>query len=173
MYREGDWIVYGTAGPCLVEAVGPAEQDRGLERDKTYYRLSPLLDSSVIYAPVDSKVFMRPVITQQEAQTLLDGIPSLECETFGGGSIRALTEQYKGAFASHDCSDLLRLIRGVYEKNRLSAVNGKRPGQLDQRYKKRAEELLHSELSVALDVPYAEMADFIAGTFRRLEAPAG
>ena len=170
MYREGDWIVYGSAGPCQVLSVEKSDGGMGLERGKTYYKLSPLLDSSVIFAPVDTKVFMRPVLTRREATELLEGIPTLEWEAYGGGSIRIQTERYKEAFASHDCGDLLRLIRGVYEKNRACAENGKRPGQLDLRYKKRAEELLHSELSVALGIPYGQMQSYIEETVRRVEA---
>lgn len=173
MYRAGEWVVYGSTGVCQVMAVGPAEAGRGLEKGKEYYQLSPLLDSSVIYAPVDTKVFMRPVISRQEAEELLEGAANLEEDICYSRNLRLLTEHYKEALQTHQCEDLLRIIRAVYVKNQACAKNGKRPGQIDQRYMKRAEELLHSELSVALHIPYEEVPDYIAQVIARAEASAG
>ena len=59
---------------------------------------------------------------------------------------------------SHDCGDLVQLIKTVYAKSRRS---GRRLSQVDQRYRKRAEELLHGELSVALGIPFHEVPAYI------------
>lgn len=173
MYKVEDWIIYGNTGACQVMSVGRPEGRGVLEAGKEYYELSPMLDSSTIFAPVDTKVFIRPVISREEAEALIDGIPEIGQTPFCNSSPRLLTEHYKEALQSHNCEDLLRLIKGAYEKTQACVRNGKRPGQIDQRYKKRAEELLHSELSVALAIPYREVEGYITSRVEALEVSAG
>ena len=62
---------------------------------------------------------------------------------------------------SHDCEDLVRLIKTVYFKSKKQAEKGKKPSQTDQHYMKRAEELLNGELAVALDIKYEDVPEYI------------
>ncbi|MFR3288834.1 MAG: CarD family transcriptional regulator [Lachnospiraceae bacterium] len=79
MYQVGELIVYGGTGVCRVEAVETPQQ-RGPEAGRQYYLLKPLYQDGTIRIPVDSKVFMRPVISRQEAEALLDAIPGMHAE---------------------------------------------------------------------------------------------
>ena len=68
MFSVGSLIVYSGTGVCRVESVGPPPFD---PRCKTeYYTLTPLRGSGTIYVPVNSKVFMRPILSRQAAQEL-------------------------------------------------------------------------------------------------------
>ena len=60
--------------------------------------------------------------------------------------------------ASLHIGNLVQLIKTVYAKSKRS---GRRLSQVDQRYRKRAEELLHGELSVALGIPFHEVPAYI------------
>ena len=73
-------------------------------------------------------------------------------------SMRLSSEHYQEVLQSHDCGDLVQLIKTVYAKSKRS---GRRLSQVDQRYRKRAEELLHGELSVALGIPFHEVPAYI------------
>lgn len=79
MYQVGELIVYGGTGVCRVEAVETPQQ-RGPEAGRQYYLLKPLYQDGTIRIPVDSKVFMRPVISRQEAEVLIDAIPGMHAE---------------------------------------------------------------------------------------------
>ena len=79
----------------------------------------------------------------------------------------ALSAIYQEQLHSHDCTDLVHLIKSVYLKNRTNAENGRRPYKVDQEYQKRAEELLHSELAAALDIPMEQVAGFIAAELEK------
>ncbi len=79
MYQVGELIVYGGTGVCRVEAVETPQQ-RGPEAGRQYYLLKPLYQDGTIRIPVDSKVFMRPVISRQEAEALIDAIPGMHAE---------------------------------------------------------------------------------------------
>lgn len=79
MHQVGELIVYGGTGVCRVEAVETPQQ-RGPEAGRQYYLLKPLYQDGTIRIPVDSKVFMRPVISRQEAEALIDAIPGMHAE---------------------------------------------------------------------------------------------
>lgn len=159
MYRAGEFIVYGTSGVCRVEAVGKPPFDT--EEDKLYYTLTPVSGTETIYVPVDSSVFTRPVISRAQAEQLIQTIPTIELDGFTSHSMRMSSEHYQAVLQSHDCRELVQLIKTLCAKYRRS---GRRVSQVDQRYRKRAEDLLHGELAVALGIPLGEVQHYIAHT---------
>lgn len=162
MYQPGEYIIYGTSGVCKVDAVGaPPFED---EKNRLYYTLSPIYGTETIYIPVDSTVFTRPVITKKQAEELVHMIPSVEVEKLDAHNPRTRGEHYEEVLNRHDCEDLVQLIKTVYAK---SMQNGRRVSQIDQRYKKRAEDLLHGELSVALGIPVSEVPNYISQAIKR------
>ena len=128
MYQAGDYIVYGTSGVCRVDEVKPSPFED--EADRQYYTLTPVTGTETIYIPVDSPVFMRPVISREQAETLVRDIPNIEVDHFTSHSMRLSSEHYQEVLQSHDCGDLVQLIKTVYAKSRRS---GRRLSQVDQR----------------------------------------
>ena len=122
-----------------------------------YYTLTPLFGSGTVYTPVDTKVFMRPVITGEEAQDLIRRMPEIEPCCCSGTDQRALSEHYQ-------CESLVKIIKAVYLKAQQAAAKGKKLGKTDQQFMKRAEELLYEELSLALDMPKDQVKDHILQT---------
>lgn len=166
MYAEGDWIVYGSTGVCQVSAVGRIQGIPAADREKVYYTLSPYRSREIIYIPVDSSIFMRPVISRQEAEALLERVPELDAPACITRDLKLLREYYRNFLRTHTCEDLVRLIRSVREKNKKLEARGGHPRKIDQDYQKWAEELLYAELSTALHQPY----DLVA---RRVERKIG
>lgn len=160
MYQIGELIVYGAEGVCRVEAVGPLDM-HGAQRGVEYYTLSPLYRDGKIFTPVDTKVFIRPVMSREEAQELIARIPDIPEEIYENSNPRLLKEHYQTYLKNYDCEDLLRLIRAVYAKERSVAEKGRHLGQVDERSKRRAEEMLHGELAAALGLPVDEVPDYI------------
>lgn len=167
MYSVGSLIVYGSTGVCRVDAVGPSPV--GSSGDRTYYTLTPLRGSGTIYVPVDTGVFIRPILTRQEALALIDRIPQIRQAQLESRDYRALSQEYRTFLDSHRCEDLVQLIKAVYLKTHHTASAGKKPSKVDQDYQKRAETLLHDELAAALDIPFDQVKDFIAQRIRQLE----
>ena len=112
--------------------------------------------------PVDTQAFMRPVITRQQALDLIDRIPTLHEDHYKAGNRRLLTDQYQASLRSHSCEELVELIAFIYHKQQRTLERGRRLSETDQRYRKRAEELLHGEFSIALDIPLEEVQPYIA-----------
>lgn len=167
MFEPGEMIMYGSSGVCRVEAVG--QRDIAGE-DRLYYTLSPVYSTETIFVPVDTTVFMRPVLSREQAEELIDQIPSIRGDACQERNLSLLTAHYQTALRSHDCRDLIQLVKSVYAKHQLAAQRGKKLGQVDQRYGKRAGELLHGELAVALGIPWEEITGYIE---KRLAALSG
>lgn len=160
MYETGDLIIYGNEGVCRVDAVGiPDIPSLGGER--LYYTLLPLYQEGKIFIPVDTKIFMRHVITKEEAEKLIAQIPFMEAEVYENNNMRFLNEHYQAIFTSHKCSDLLKLVRDVCLKESNAKKQGKKLGHVDEKYMHRAEELLHGELAVALGIPKESVGAYI------------
>ena len=87
MFQPGDLVVYGPTGVCRVEAVTCPKPAPG-EKERPYYQLRPLHQDGVIYTPADqAKIPIRPVISAQEADALIDEIsPRCSCSP---GTIRS------------------------------------------------------------------------------------
>ena len=71
MFAVGDLVVYGGEGVCRVEKIGPSDL-RGADKAKLYYTLLPLYRTGQVLTPVDTRVLMRPILTEEEALALVD-----------------------------------------------------------------------------------------------------
>lgn len=161
MFQPGDLIVYGTTGVCRVEAL----ERPGLiptDRQRLYYRLQPLYQDGTVYTPAEGgKVSMRPVITRQEAEALIDAIPSLPAQPLRDASMQALSHHYQSKLHSGSCRDLLELMLSIRAKRRQAAAQKRRLGMVDEQYAKQVRRLLHGELSVALGIPFDDVEAYI------------
>ena len=88
MYEQGSLIMYDSTGVCRVEDVAPMNGSRvedvapmngshGVDRNRLYYKLVPVYGSGTIYVPVDTKIFMRPILSYDEALSLIRRIPTI------------------------------------------------------------------------------------------------
>lgn len=161
MFHENDMIVYGNTGVCRVKAIGPLEGISAAKKECIYYTLEPVYEKGTIYIPVDTKVFMRLVISSDEARELIRKIPEIRGTVMECQNQRMLSDQYEASLGTHRCEDLIRLIRTVYQRNQNAVANRKKPAQIDERYMKKAKELLHGELAVALNIRYEDVEQYI------------
>lgn len=161
MYQVNDSVVYGTHGVCEVTAVGRLSMSVA-DRKKKYYTLRPVYQKdSLVYVPVDHiKLPMRLVLGKEEAEKLVEEIPSLE--TIWIVNEKERESQYKEAVRSGDCRELVRIIKTIYlpEKERMD--KGKKVAAVDERYFHQAEELLYGELAYALGMEISRVRDYIA-----------
>lgn len=160
LYQVNDYVVYGNEGVCKVEAMEKLDIT-GVDAEKLYYALQPLYRNGRVYTPVDTKIFMRPVISKEIADELIDQIPHIQAETGGPTNASLLKEKYTTVLQSNDCEDLIQLIISVYEKGRIAETKNKKMGQTDKFFMRKAEELLYGEFAVALDIPRNQVHAYI------------
>lgn len=164
MFSEGDLVVYGGEGVCRVDSVGPAGLP-GADKEKLYYRLSPVSRNGQVLTPVDTHVLLRPIMSEEQARALVAQLPELEPEKLPAYNMRAAKEYYHTVVMSYDCERMARLIKAVYRKRRRAMQHGKKVSQLDERYLKRAEDEFYGELSVILHMERKELEDYILGLY--------
>ena len=113
MFVVGEYIVYGTTGVCKVEEIGPMQM-MGPSKDKLYYTLAPLYSKgSKVFIPVDNeKVVMRPVLTKEEAEELVNEIPSIELLWVADEKSRE--DIYKTALRSCEPKEWIKIIKTLY-----------------------------------------------------------
>ena len=107
MYKEGEYIVYGLNGVCLIESITTLDM-KDVPKDAENYSLIPLAQGGKIYVRVDSSQDnMRPVISKEEAERLIKQIDEIEAIKITDET--SVEELYKSCMRSYDCTEWVRL----------------------------------------------------------------
>jgi len=162
MYMIGDLIIHGNTGVCRITDITTRDFS-GADKDRLYYILKPLYQDGTIFTPVDNtKVFMRPIISEDEAEQLIDMIPSIHAKAYHSPVMRQIAEHYEASIRTHDCADLIELTMSIHAKKQIVEQQKRKLGSMDERFMKRAEELLFGELAAALGIPKDKVPNYIA-----------
>ena len=154
MLEIGKNIVYGKTGVC--DIVGECEKELSRNNRKKYFVLKPLgSDTNTIFVPVENnKVFIRPLISKEEAENLIDRIPEIVSST---ADIELSKEQYELMVSTHNPEDLIGLTARLYTKRKDALANRIKPGFIDEKYMALAEKLLFGELATVLEIPFDDI----------------
>ena len=166
MYSIGEKIMYGGTGVCTVQEITPVRMS-SQENPRLYYVLKPLYQSGTIQIPVDNtKVPIRPVMTRAEAEQLVDGIPYIHASICYEKNLTALRNHYQQQLNTFDCRDLVRMTKSIYAKKKDAESRQKKIGMTDEKFLRRAEDLLFGELAVALDIARDDVRGYISERLR-------
>ena len=164
MFKVGDYVVYGNTGVCKIEDIGPLSIGSS---DKEYYTLVPVYGrNSKLYTAVDSdKVVIRPIMTRQESDALIDEMEEIDALSIGDEKRRE--EIYKETMRTCDCKEWVRIIKTLYTRKMDRLSRGKKVTSSDERYLQMAEENLYGELAFALQMPKEKVGEFISERISR------
>lgn len=81
----------------------------------------------VFYIPVDTEVFMRPVLTKAQANELIDKIPNIKEQVYEAKDQKNLADCYRASLRAHECEELVGMIKAIYQKHK-KAGRGKAAG---------------------------------------------
>ena len=170
MFSIGEKVMYGGTGVCVVEDITSVKFS-ATEPGKLYYCLRPLYQSGTIRTPADSgKVPIRPVMNRDEAEAVVDAMPGIPAVICTEKNLSALRNAYQKQITSFDSLDLIRLAKSIRAKKKEAEKRQKRIGSTDEKYLRRAEELLFGELAVALEIPIDEVPAYIQNRLGDLSA---
>ena len=164
MYYVGDKIIYGENGVCTIEKIGPLETG-GFKNEKQYYHLSPLVGSGMVFSPVDSGAYMRPVINAEEANALIDSIPGIAPAVCYDNRFNHVDAFYRELFKQHSNEALVSVIKGL----RIRMATKKSKSSRAEATMKRAKDILFGELSVALDLDMRQVEVYIEQRVGKIE----
>lgn len=159
MYEVGSLILYGRTGVCRVEEI---KENTVSGECRLCYVLKPLYQTCNITVAVDNtKVFSRPIISRDEAHSLIDAMPEIKAEPYHNRNITQLREHYKSWLESHECVRIVEMTKSLYAKRCEAEKQKRKFGAVDERFLKEAEELLFGELAAALDIEKNAVLDYI------------
>ena len=162
MFSIGDKVMYGGTGVCEVKDITSLKLS-GMDRARDYYVLKPLYQSGTIQTPVDNaKVPIRLVMTRDEAEKLVDAIPHVEASICMEKNLSALRNHYQQQISTFDSLDLIRVTKSIYAKKKDAESRQKKIGMTDEKFLRRAEDLLFGELAVALEISRDKVPDYIS-----------
>ncbi len=166
MYAKGDYIHQVTNGLCRIEDITTLEFT-GVDKTRLYYRLWPLgSQGSTVFIPVEkSEGTTRYAMTEEEAKSLIDEIPSIE--TLWIPEEKARERLYKEALLSMDCRSWVKIIKTLYLRRLDRHARGQKVTSRDEQYLRKAEDRLYGELALALGKKKEEMESYIIEQIER------
>ena len=115
MFKVNDVVVYGNQGVCEIINIGTLSMSM-VDKSKKYYTLRPYYHKdAAVYVPVDNvTTVMRPVISKNEAESLIKRIPDIENAWIINEQERE--DQYKTALRTCDCEELIKIIKALFKR---------------------------------------------------------
>lgn len=160
MYKINDYIIY-KRDVCIIK-----ELKENYIKGKDYYRISPVNDTSlVINVPTDNPYIIE-LPSKEEAQKIIESIPQVEEIK---SDEKSLENMYKELLATENLLDLVKIIKTTYLRNLKRKESGKKIGDKDDSYFKKAEKYLYSTLSIPLNMTYTECKNYIIDTINNKE----
>ena len=137
---------------------------------RKYYVLEPVFEkASTIYTPVDNeKIVMRRIMNKEEAEKLISHIS--EIETVWIQEEKRREQTYKEAIRTYDSRSLVQIIKTLYQRKKSRINEGKKVLSSDELYLHKAEELLYSEMSLALSIPKERVEAYITEAVKKQKA---
>lgn len=109
---------------------------------------------------------MRPILTAEEANALIDNIQGID--VMWEADDRKREEAFKEALRSCDCREWIKIVKTLYFRRKKRIAAGKKATASDGKYLHLAEESLYGELAVALNMQKEKVEEFINERVKRL-----
>lgn len=166
VFGKGEFVVVGNKGVCKIDDVTTLNIS-GVDREREYYILKPVyVPGSTVYIPVDTaKDSMRKVLSEKEAKVLISNIPQIPFITITNDKL--LEQEYKECMKTNDCVEWVKIIKTIYLRKQKRLEAGRKVTAVDAKYFRIAEDNLYGELSVSLNIPKAEVEDYITMEMER------
>ena len=168
MYSVNEKIHYGGSGVCVIQEIASMRFGRTRER---YYVLKPVYqNTSVIYVPVENEQLvakMRPVLSREEVDSLIDGIA--EIPTAWEEDPQARKASFDALLRNNECRSLIVIIKTLNAHKERRQADGKNLHVSDETYLREAQRLLYDEFAGALNIQPAQVHDYIQ---KKLSTPA-
>ena len=154
MFNVGEYVVY-KRDVCKIKEI----KKNGFN-NKDYYVLIPIDDNTLkIDVPMDNtNNLLRPIIEKNDVDSIIDSIiniPIINTEN------KLIENEYRQLLNSGRHEDLIKVIKTTYLRNKERTDMGKKIGDKDDLYFKRAEQLLYNEFSIALNMNYDDTKKYV------------
>lgn len=163
MFAKNDVVVYGRTGICTVESIEKKSYSMKNGTGQMCYVLKPLYDtSSTVFVPVDNDTLtgmMRSVLTKGEIDSMLDTVK--EKEEIWIEDQRERTAKFREVLSHGIKSELLVMIRSLYDHKTALTQSGKKLCASDDGILKDAKREVSQEFAYALGIDQSGVEPYI------------
>lgn len=160
MYSKNDIVIYSSYGLCKITEI--SKQNFG-GVSENYYTLSPVYDEkSTLFVPANNKNLvekMKPVMSKSEIYGLIESISAEDNVWIDDENKRK--EKYKEILSGGNRTEIIKMIRSVYQMKVKRQSEGKKLHVADERFFKDAERLINEEFAYVLDIERGKVVEFI------------
>ncbi|MEG0177389.1 hypothetical protein [Anaerorhabdus sp.] len=146
MYKIGEKVIYKT------EVCSVKEIKKNALNKEMYYILVPIFSGgceTTIQVPTSNKAGnVHELLTKEEIEQLVDDIPNIPVCDMNDILVK---KEYEVLLKTNKPSDLVRIIKTTYLKNKIRVENNKKISSVDDSYFHEAERILYTQLSVVLE----------------------
>jgi len=160
VFKCGDLIVYGNNGVCSVEEITTLNSDAA-DKDKLYYVLKNLSSNGVAYIPVDSNVYIRPIMSRDEMNKIVEAIPQISTDRFDKVQPKELQKVYRDALLSYDTLTIISVIKHISITAKRKQLLKRKLSATEDRFLQQGLKVIGSEVSASLDIDINEAKNFI------------
>ena len=167
MFERDEYVFHESGGICRIADIQKAPLDN-MPQDREYYVMKPVHDpNSVIYIPVDSdQIFLRRLMDKNEAEEILDRIPFVR--TIEESNAKLLRARYVESMRTHDPVEWVRVIKTVYLRMTAQSTRSRSISETERSFAESAKRNLHTELALALNLPFGDMEDYISDHIQKM-----
>ena len=153
MFELGQTVVYGAEGVCIIDRV----EEMKVNRVRTkYYVLKPVCrEGATVFVPMDNELLcgrMRPILSRDEIEALLTQDETLDWPE----DHNERRQRFQSILSAGDCTQILRMLRALYQHRRRLAERGKHLRSSDDQALREAEKLLSDEFAWVLQLSRQE-----------------
>ena len=167
MFQKDEYVFYGSGGICKISDIQTSPLE-GMPADREYYVMQSIHDKNgTMYIPVDNdKVFLRRLLSREEAETLLERIPSIEIITEENAKL--LRAKYLEAMRTYQPSEWVRVIKTVYFRANDPGRQRQRLSETERNIAESAKRYLCTELSLSLGRPTADLEAYLLENVKKM-----
>ncbi|MBQ9774149.1 MAG: CarD family transcriptional regulator [Clostridia bacterium] len=167
MFQKDEYVFYESGGICRISDIQVAPLE-GMPADREYYVMQSVHDrNGVMYIPVDNdKVFMRRLLRREEAEGLIERIPSVE--VIDEPNSKLLRTKYLEAMHTHSPEEWVRVIKTVYARTTRTTNRIQRLSETERSLSESAKRYLYTELALALGMQEKEMEGYITSRIEKM-----
>lgn len=153
MFEIGEYVVHPGQGVCKVERID--------EKPQASYVLQPVggRNRMLISFPVASEDRLRPILSHDEAVSLIHLYPEMKIDDYTDRSNALEEEHFKSQIKRGTCRDSMRIVKTFIQRIDSVRANNKKPPVVYERILKEARQRSLEELAVALDVTTDDVAE--------------
>lgn len=161
MYKIGDKVVDKTGKIFEVDTI---EEKNFGSKSEQYFVLRPCFKYNFnpgyhLFVPVSKEELLRPVLSKEEALSLIDSINTLD--TYSDVSPKDRKIYFQKILTNGNRIEILKIIKTLYEYREERRKMNKPLSEFDRRLLKDLTDLMHNEFSLALSIPVADVERFI------------